>query len=37
MAHAPVERDKSKGEKTIDVPVRTVLYLGGINIPMRYL
>ena len=32
----PVERDSSKGEKTIDVPVRTVLYSGGINIPIEY-
>jgi len=32
----PVERDKSKGDKTIDVLYRTVLYLEGINIPTQY-
>jgi len=32
----PVERDKSKGDKTIDVLYRTVLYSGGINIPTQY-
>jgi len=37
VAHAHVERDKSREEIAIDVLYRTVLYLGGINIPMRYL
>lgn len=36
MMTAPVERDKSKGDKTIDVLYRTVLYLEGINIPIEY-